>query len=82
MRNLGLVRSRGLADRSFDGVGEAVARSAGSGGAVLGTDAARGGAGGKGEGVALVGAGGGGPKSTSSVGRCRIRGNEFELYVR
>lgn len=79
LRNLALVRSRGLGARSSDGVGEAGARSAGSGGAVLGTEAARGGAGGRGS---ALGAGGGGPRITSRVGRCRGRGSELNLYVR
>lgn len=77
-----LVRSRSLAGRSSDGVGEAGARSAGSGGAVLGTEVARGGAGVGGRGFALRGEGGGGPTMISSVGRCRGRGCECELYVR
>lgn len=77
-----LVRSRSLAGRSMDGVGEASARSAGSGVAVLGTEAARRGAGCGGGTSALFGASGSGPMSTSRVGRCRIRGSVCELYVR
>lgn len=82
---LAFVRSRSLAGRSMEGVGEAGARSAGSGGAVLGRDAARGrglGLGAEGRGSARDGAGGGGPKRTSSVGRCRGLGSDCVLYVR
>lgn len=76
------MRSRSLAGRSSDGVGEAGARSASSGGAVLGIETTRGGAGGEGGGFALIGVGGGGPIIMSRVGRCRGRGSECELYVR
>lgn len=81
LNSLALVRSRTLAERSSDGVGEAVARSSGSGGAVL-RKLAQTRVGAKGGDCALVGAGGSGPISTSSVGRCRGRGSDCELYVR
>lgn len=61
LRSLAFVRSRSLAGRSSDGVGEAGARSAFSGGAVLGTKAARGEAGVGVKEFALMGTGGGGP---------------------
>lgn len=69
-----LLRSRSLAGRSMEGVGEAGARSAGSGGAVLGGGEAREGAAAGGRECARDGAGGGGPTMISSVGRCRGRG--------
>lgn len=81
-RNFALV-PRGFAERSSDGVGEAGARSAGSGGAVLGTETARGGAGAGGGGSAPGDADrGGGPTIISRVGRCRGLGSESERYVR
>lgn len=82
LRNFALVRSRGLAERSSDGVGEAGARSAGSGGAVLGTETARGGAGAGGGGSAGDAHCGGSPTIMSRVGRCRGLGSESERYVR
>lgn len=81
LRSLALVRSRSLG-RSSDGVGEAGARSGGSGGAVLRWVRSLMRLGLWGGGCALDGASGGGPMMMSSVGRCRGRGSECELYVR
>lgn len=76
LKSFALVFSRSLGGRSSDGVGDAGARSGDSGGAVLGRDTARGGAGCGGGGCA-GGADGSGPMRTSSVGRCRGRGSEL-----
>lgn len=69
LRSLTALRCLG----SCDGVGDAVARSASSGGAVLEGVEARDGTG-SGEDSARDGAGGGTPRRTSRVGRCRGRG--------
>lgn len=80
LRSLALVRSRSFG-RSSDGVGEAGARSGGSGGAVLRCVLSLVRVGARGGDSALDGAGGGGPKIMSSVGRCRGRGSDCDMYV-
>lgn len=81
LSSFALVRSRSFG-RSSDGVGEAGARSSGSGGAVLRWVWSLMRVGVRGGGCALFGAGGGGQVITSSVGRCRGRGSDCDLYVR
>lgn len=81
LSSFALVRSRSLG-RSSDGVGDAGARSRGSGGAVLRWVLSLGLLRVGGGGIELYGARGGGPKIKSSVGRCRGRGSDCERYVR